>query len=96
MPDERKARPSRQLRWKDRPSVFLVERYDLAQRNTRGKRARNDPARAGAHDQVEPLADIESSNAAPACEGFGKFAKVRAGVDAAHAAAVQAEHPERA
>jgi hypothetical protein len=70
------------------------ERHDLTQRNCRGKSAGDDCASTGAHDEIESVADIQRRNATLTCEGIGQFAKVCAGVDAAHSAAVQAENPE--
>jgi hypothetical protein len=49
---------------------------------------------AGAHDQIESLSYTETVNAALTCDAIGQFAKVCGGVDAAHAATVQAQAAE--
>ena len=73
--------------------MLAVKRDDLGHRPADRERAADDRAGAGPGDQVETQAEIECRFAANAGELVGQAGEKGARIDAAHAAAVEAEHP---
>ena len=79
---------------KDLAPVVAVHLDDIAHGSADGERAADDGAGAGARDQIEAFAEIEAFLAARAGELDDETVEECGGIDAAHATAVQAQHPE--
>jgi hypothetical protein len=76
-------------------TVVAVEIGDLAHRAAYREGARNDCAGTRPGDQIEAFTEIEAFDAAHSRELRDEAVEEGRGVDATHAAAIQAQHPVR-
>ena len=70
--------------------MLAIERHDLRHRSTDSERAADDRAGAGPSDQVEAEAEVERRFAPDAGELVRQPGEEGTGIDAPHAAAIEA------